>query len=55
MSDEFVKWGAQYSGIYFDPNTKKYTTILSDLSKITFTTLEAAEQWLKEYWEIPGD
>jgi len=51
MSDVFVKWSVGDSGIYYDEKTGKYSTILSDLSEITFTNVEAAEAWLDEYFK----
>ena len=46
---EFIEWGACYSGIYYDPRTKRYSTILSDLKDITFGCLDHARAWLDVY------
>jgi len=52
MSEDFIKWGACDSGIYFDTKKKTYSTILSDLKDLTFNTLEETEEWLNNYHNI---
>jgi hypothetical protein len=48
-SDEFVEWGGPqgHNAIYYNQGLKRYSSVLSDLERIDFETLEEIREWLK--------